>query len=175
MKKLILTLLLGGLMMTGLSAKTAFVYFSATGTTERMAKNAAQAMGADILEIQPVYKYTDADLDWHNKKSLTTIECNDQKSRPAIANKIDISGYDTVVVCYPIWWYYAPKIVYTFVESQNWNGKNMITLCTSGGSGLGRSGSDLAKFAKGADFKGGKDFTRGSGADVKKYIEGLLK
>ena len=79
------------------------------------------------------------------------------------------------MVCYPIWWYYAPKIVYTFVESQNWNGKNMITLCTSDGSGLGRSGSDLAKFSKGADFKGGKDFTRGSGADVKKYIEGLLK
>ena len=87
----------------------------------------------------------------------------------------DISGYDTVVLCYPIWWAYAPKIVYTFVESQNWAGKKMITLCTSGGSGLGRSGSDLSKFAKGVDFKGGKDFTRGSGADVKKYIEGLLK
>ncbi len=175
MKKLILTLLLGGFIMTGLSAKTAFVYFSATGTTKRMTKNAAEAMGADIFEIQPVHKYTAADLDWHNKKSLTTIECNDPKSRPAIANKIDISGYDTVVVCYPIWWYYAPKIVYTFVESQNWNGKKLITLCTSGGSGLGRSGSDLAKFSKGADFKSGKDFTRGSGADVKKYIEELLK
>ena len=183
MKKLILTLLLGGLMMTGLSAKTTFVYFCATGTTERMAKNAAEAMGADLFEIQPVHKYTDADLDWHNKKSLSSIECNDPKSRPAIKSVVstssnktfDISSYDTVVVCYPIWWYYAPKIVYTFVESQNWNGKKLITLCTSGGSGLGRSGSDLAKFAKGADFKGGKDFTRGSGADVKKYIEGLLK
>ena len=175
MKKLILPLLLGGLIMTALSAKTAFVYFSAPGTTERMAKNAAEAMGADIFEIQPVYKYTEADLDWRDKKSLSSIECNDPKTPPAIANKIDISGYDIVVVCYPIWWAYAPKIVYTFVESQNWNGKKLITLCTSGGSGLGRSGSDLAKFAKGADFKGGKDFTRGSGADVKKYIEGLLK
>lgn len=183
MKKLILTLLLGGLMMTELSAKTAFVYFSATGTTERMAKNAAEAMGADIFEIQPVHKYTDADLNWHDKKSLSSIECNDSKSRPAIKSVVstssnktfEISSYDTVVVCYPIWWYYAPKIVYTFVESQNWNGKKLITLCTSGGSGLGRSGSDLAKFAKGADFKDGKDFTRGSGADVKKYIEGLLK
>ena len=170
-------------MMTGLSAKTAFVYFSVTGTTERMAKNAAEAMGADIFEIQPVHKYTEADLDWRDKKSLSSIECNDSKSRPAIKSVVstssnktfDISSYDTVVVCYPIWWSYAPKIVYTFVESQNWNGKKLITLCTSGGSGLGRSGSDLAKFAKGADFKGGKDFTRGSGADVKKYIEGLLK
>ena len=183
MKKLIFTLLLGGFIMTGLSAKTAVVYFSATGTTERMAKNAAQAMGADIFEIQPVHKYTDADLNWHDKKSLSTIECNDPKSRPAIkavvssgtGTAFDISGYDTVVLCYPIWWAYAPKIVYTFVESQNWAGKKMITLCTSGGSGLGRSGSDLSKFAKGVDFKGGKDFTRGSGADVKKYIEGLLK
>ena len=183
MKKLILTLLIGGFIMTGAFAKTAFVYFSATGTTERMAKNAAKEMGADIFEIQPVHKYTDADLDWHDKKSLSSIECNDPKSRPAIkavvstssTTAFDISGYDTVVVCYPIWWAYAPKIVYTFVESQNWSGKKMITLCTSGGSGLGRSGTDLSKFAKGVDFKGGKDFTRGSAADVKKYIEGLLK
>ena len=175
MKKLILTLLIGGFMMAGLSAKTAFVYFSATGTTERMAKDAAKAMGADIFEIQPVQKYTDADLNWHDKKSRSSIECNDPKSRPAISNKIDISGYDTVVLCYPIWWAYAPKIVYTFVESQNWAGKKLVTLCTSGGSGLGRSGSDLSKFAKDVDFKGGKDFTRGSGADVKKYIDGLLK
>ena len=204
MKKLILSLLIGGLMMTGLSANpatpltgsgntgsVAFVYFSATGTTERMAKNAAKEMGADVYEIQPVHKYTNADLNWHNKNSLSSIECNDPKSRPAIKSVVstlrqgsgtadstsafDISGYDTVVVCYPIWWAYAPKILYTFTESQNWSGKKMITLCTSGGSGLGRSGSDIAKFAKGVDFKGGKDFTRGSGADVKNYIEGLLK
>ena len=175
MKKLILSLLIGAFVMTGLSAKTAFVYFSATGTTEKMTKNAAASMGADIFEIQPVHKYTSADLNWHDKKSLTTIECNNPKSRPAIANKIDISDYDTVVLCYPIWWAYAPKIMYTFVESQKWEGKKIVTLCTSGGSGLGRSGTDLAKYAKGADFKGGKDFTRGSGEDIKKYIEGLLK
>ena len=191
MKKLILTLFIGGFIMTGLSAKTAFVYFSATGTTERMAKNAAKEMGADIFEIQSVHKYTDADLDWHDKKSLSSIECNDPKIRPAIkavvptsgagnsvassTTAFDISAYDTVVLCYPIWWAYAPKIVYTFVESQNWSGKKMITLCTSGGSGLGRSGTDLSKFAKGVDFKGGKDFTRGSGSDIKKYIEDLLK
>ena len=183
MKKLILTLLLGGLIMTGAFAKTAFVYFSATGTTERMAKNAAKEMGADIFEIQPVHKYTDADLNWHDKKSLTTIECNDPKCRPAIESVVstnstdnfDISAYETVILCYPIWWAYAPKIMYTFVESQKWGGKRLVTLCTSGGSGLGRSGSDLAKFAKDADFKGGKDFTRGSGAAIKKYVEGLLK
>ena len=155
--------------------KTAVVYFSATGTTAAQAKNAAAALGADIFEIEPVHKYTSADLNWHDRKSLTTIECNDPKSRPAIAKKIDISGYDTVVICYPIWWAYAPKIVYTFVESQKWNGKSIITLCTSGGSGLGRSGSDLAKFAKGASFKGGKDVTYSGGVDIKKIVEGLLK
>ncbi|MBO7124171.1 MAG: flavodoxin [Treponema sp.] len=175
MKKLILTLLIGGFIMAGASAKTAVVYFSATGTTEKMAKAAAAEIGADVLEIQPVHKYTKADLNWHDKKSLTTIECNDPKSRPAIASKIDISGYDTVIVCYPIWWAYAPKIVYTFVESQNWAGKKMIALCTSGGSGLGRSGSDLAKFANGVDYKGGKDFTRAKAGDIKNYVEGLLK
>lgn len=161
--------------MASASAKTAFVYFSATGTTEKMAKDAAAVMGADIFEIEPVHKYTDADLNWHDKKSLTTIECNDPKSRPAIANKIDISDYDTVVLCYPIWWSYAPKIMYTFVESQKWEGKKIVTLCTSGGSGLGRSGTDLAKYAKGSDFKGGKDFTRGKAEEIKNYIEGLLK
>lgn len=118
-------------------------------------------MGADLFEIDPVHKYTAADLNWNDKKSLTTIECNDPKSRPSIANKIDISGYDTVVLCYPIWWGYVPKIMYTFVESQNWSGKKLVTLCTSGGSGLGRSGSDIAKYAKGATFKGGRAFTRG--------------
>ena len=175
MKKLIFTLLLGAMTMTGLSAKTAVIYFSATGTTERMAKGAAASMGADIFEIQPVHKYSDADLNWHDKKSLTTIECNDPNCRPEIAKKNDISAYDTVVLCYPIWWAYAPKIIYTFVESQNWSGKKLITLCTSGGSGLGRSGSDLAKYAKGVDFKGGKDFTGRSGSDVKKYVDDLLK
>ena len=181
MKKLISALLLGGLVMTGTltaqtgKARTAVVYFSATGTTERMAKDAADAMGADIFEIEPVHKYTSADLNWHDRKSLSSIECNDPKSRPAIANKIDISGYDAVILCYPIWWAYAPKIVYTFAESQDWKGKKLVTLCTSGGSGLGRSGKDLAKFAKGADFKGGKDFTGKSGSDVKNYVDGLLK
>ena len=175
MKKIILTFLLGGLMMAGAFAKTAVVYFSATGTTEKMAKLLVTEMNIDIFEIEPVHKYTSADLNWNDKKSLTSIECNDPKCRPEIANKIDISGYDTVILCYPIWWAYAPKIMYTFVESQKWDSKKLVTLCTSGGSGLGRSGSDLAKYAKGSDFKGGKDFTRGSGADIKKYVEGLLK
>ena len=109
MKKNIITIIMTVIMMTGFStsvaaaeSKTAFVYFSATGTTERMAKSAADAMGADIFEIVPEHRYTAADLNWHDRKSLTTIECNDPECRPAIANKIDLSGYDAVVLCYPI-------------------------------------------------------------------------
>ncbi len=92
MKKLILAILIGGVIMTGLSAKTAVVYFSATGTTAKMAKSVATEMGVDIFEIQPVHIYTKADLNWHNKKSLTTIECNDPNARPEIANNIAITS-----------------------------------------------------------------------------------
>ena len=131
MKKFILTLLFGGLVMTSTFAETAVVFFSATGSTEKMAKSLASEMGADLFEIVPEHKYTSADLNWHDKKSLTTIECNDPKCRPAIKAVVqadgktafDISEYDSVVICYPIWWAYAPKIVYTFVESQKWDGK----------------------------------------------------
>ena len=175
MKKIILAFLFGGLMLSGIFAKTAVVYFSATGTTEKMAKALAAEINADVIEIQPEHKYTKADLNWRDKKSLSSIECNDANSRPSIANKIDISSYDTIILCYPIWWAYAAKIVYTFIESQKWEGKKLVTLCTSGGSGLGRSGTDLAKFAKGVDFKGGKDCTRGKAAEHKNYVEGLLK
>lgn len=186
MKKLLISLLAGGILMFGANAqssqgaqnakKTVVCYFSATGTTQRLAKTAASSLGADLHEIVPVHKYTSADLNWHDRNSLSSVECNDEKSRPAIANSIDLSGYDNVIIAYPIWWGLAPKIVYTFVEQNDLNGKNLITLCTSGGSGLGRSGSDLAKHAKGAVLKGGREF-RGSasGADVKKYIDGVLK
>ena len=132
--------------------------------------------GSDLHEIVPAQKYSSADLNWRDNSSRCVKENNDEKSRPAIANSIDLSGYDNVIIAYPIWWGLAPKIVYTFVEQNDLNGKNLVALCTSGGSGLGRSGSDLAKHAKGAVLKGGREF-RGSasGADVKKYIDGILK
>lgn len=156
--------------------KTVVCYFSATGTTERLAKTAAQALGADLHEIVPVQKYSSADLNWRDNNSRCVRENNDEKSRPAIANSIDLSGYDNVIVAYPIWWGLAPKIVYTFVEQNDLSGKNLVTLCTSGGSGLGRSGSDLAKHAKGAVLKGGREFRESSsGVEVKKYIDGILK
>lgn len=157
------------------NARTAVVYFSATGTTRQMAEKAAKAINGDLFEIVPEKAYTAADLDWHDKKSRSTIESNDPKSRPALKNKIDVKDYDTVVLAYPIWWGYAPKIVYTFVESQSFEKKKLVTLCTSGGSGLGQSGKDIAKAAKGSIFKGGREFNYGSEADIKKFVEGSLK
>lgn len=186
MKKLLISLLAGGILMFGANAqssqgtqnakKTVVCYFSATGTTQRLAKTAASVLGADLHEIVPAQKYSSADLNWRDNNSRCVKENNDEKSRPAIANSIDLSGYDNVIIAYPIWWGLAPKIVYTFVEQNDLNGKNLVALCTSGGSGLGRSGSDLAKLAKGAVLKGGREF-RGSasGAEVKKYIDGILK
>ena len=180
MKKLLISLLAGGILMFGANAqnakKTVVCYFSATGTTERLAKTAASALGADLHEIVPAQKYSSTDLNWRDNNSRCVKENNDSKSRPAIANSIDLSGYNNVIVAYPIWWGLAPKIVYTFAEQNDFNGKNLVTLCTSGGSGLGRSGSDLAKHAKGAVLKGGREF-RGSasGEEVKKYIDGILK
>lgn len=182
MKKLLLSLLASVLVLASVSAqsaaksKTIVCYFSATGNTERLAKTTADALGADLHEIVPVHEYTSADLNWHDRNSLTTKECNDDKARPAIANSIDLSGYDTVILAYPIWWGMAPKIMYTFVESNTLKGKSLVTLCTSGGSGLGRSGTDLANHSDGSAFKGGRQFSsRASGADVKKYVEGILK
>ncbi len=180
MKKILLSLLAFGVIAANATSqsksKTIVCYFSATGNTERLAKTTADALGADLHEIVPVHKYTSADLNWNDRNSLTTKEKNDDKARPAIANTVDLSNYDTVILAYPIWWYMAPKIMYTFVENNNLNGKNLITICTSGGSSLGRSGSDLAKYAKGATFKGGRQFSsRASATDVKTYIEGLLK
>lgn len=180
MKKRLFSLVIGGLMVTSAFAqsnsKTIVCYFSATGNTERLAKTTAEALNADLHEIVPVHKYTSADLNWNDRNSLTTKECNDDKARPKIANSVDLSSYDTVILAYPIWWGMAPKIMYTFVEGNNLKGKKLITICTSGGSGLGRSGTDLAKHADGAIFKGGKQFaSRTSGTEMKKYIDGILK
>lgn len=163
--------------MAQVNAKTLVTYFSATGNTERLAKTAAASLEADIFEIVPAQKYTTADLDWRNKKSRSTIECNDPSARPAIAEKIDLSGYDTVVVAFPIWWYNAPKIIYTFMESYDFTDKKVVLLCTSGGSGLGRTTDDLKKVTtSGARFLGGKKISPEAGADeIKKYFDTVLK
>lgn len=118
-------------------SKKLVAYFSASGVTEKMAKTLAEVTGADLFEIQPAVPYTTADLDWMNKKSRSSVEMSNPDSRPEIGNKIpDMGQYDTVFVGFPIWWYVAPTIINTFLESYDFTGKKIATFATSGGSGL---------------------------------------
>ena len=126
--------------------KTLVAYFSATKTTERAAQKLAGKLNCDIYEIKPAVPYTDADLNWMDKKSRSTIEMRDKSSRPAIVKDgLDISGYDRILLGYPVWWYTAPTIINTFLESYDFSGKKIVLWATSGGSGLGKARIDLAR------------------------------
>jgi len=121
-------------------------YFSATGTTARAAQKLANELHCDTYEIKPALPYTDADLNWMDKNSRSTLEMKDKSSRPAIVQDgLDLSGYDTILLGYPVWWYTAPTIVNTFLESYDFSGKKIILWATSGGSGLGKARFDLAR------------------------------
>ena len=135
-------------------------YFSASGTTKNVAEKIAGENGYDIFEIEPVEIYTSADLDWTDKNSRSTIEMNDKSFRPPIKESCDVSAYDTVVIGFPVWWYTAPSIINTFIESVDLTGKTIKLFCTSGGSGIDKCVSDLQAaypeldFAKGMRFMG---------------------
>jgi len=120
--------------------KTLVAYFSASGVTKKLAETLAEAAKADMFEIKPEKPYTRADLDWTNKTSRSTIEMNNSASRPAIAEKLgNMNAYDKIFVGFPIWWYVAPKIINTFLESYDLSGKTIIPFATSGGSGMGKT------------------------------------
>jgi len=119
-------------------------YFSCTGTTEVMAGYIAEALGADLYEIEPEEPYTDADLDYNNDDSRTSAEQNDDTSRPAISRGVEkMEEYDIVFLGYPIWWGQAPRIISTFLESYDFSGKTLVPFCTSGSSGIGSSADHL--------------------------------
>ena len=125
-------------------SKTLVAYFSASGTTARVAKGLAGAIGADIYEIRPAVPYTKADLNWMDKKSRSSVEMNDPSSRPALADRnADIDAYDTVLLGFPIWWYVAPTIINSFLESYDFSGKKIVLFATSGGSGFGKAAAGL--------------------------------
>ena len=150
-------------------------YFSATGATAKTAKTLAQAIGADIYEIKPETPYSKADLDWTNRKSRTSIEMNDPASRPAVAKgRIDMEKYDTVFVGFPIWWYVAPHVINTFLESYDLTGKTVVPFATSGGSGMGKTNEMLAESCRGARLAEGRVFGRGTGAEeLADWADGL--
>ena len=155
--------------------KRLVAYFSASGVTAKVAENLADAIGADIFEIQPEVPYTKADLNWMDKKARTTIEMSDPTSRPAIAAKRDnIDEYDTIFVGFPIWWYVAPTIINTFLESYNLKGKTIIPFATSGGSGMGKINENLAPSCPGAKLLHGKVFSSySSKAYLSAWVETL--
>ena len=121
-------------------SKVLVAYFSAGGVTAKLAKRLAEAIGADLHEIQPEVPYTNADLDWMNKKSRSSVEMNDKSFRPAVANKVEnMEQYSVIFTAFPIWWYVAPTIVNTFLEQYDLSGKTIIPLATSGSSGMGNT------------------------------------
>ena len=151
-------------------SKKLVAYFSAGGNTAALAKKLAAAAGADLFEIEPAVRYTAQDLDWMNKQSRSSVEMSDYSSRPAIAGtKSDLAGYDTVYVGFPIWWYIAPTIINTFLESGDFSGKRVILFATSGGSGFGKAADNLRGSAVGAEIIEGK--VNPSDSDIKALAE----
>lgn len=123
-----------------MAKKSLVAYFSATGVTENVAIKLANSIGADLFEIKPEVPYTKDDLNWMDKKSRSTIEMNDKSFRPAIAEKLNnMKDYNVVYVGFPIWWYIAPTIINTFLESYDFSGKVIVLFATSGGSGFGKT------------------------------------
>ncbi len=140
--------------------KILVAYFSASGTTKKLAENLAKAIGGDIFEIEPAKKYTDADLDWTDKNSRSSLEMADISSRPEIANKVRNFGeYKYIFLGFPIWWYREPSIVDTFLEEYDFAGKIIISFATSGGSGLGNTAKNIQNLIKNATVKNGKRFS----------------
>ena len=142
-------------------------YFSASGNTAKAAKALAKAAGADLYEIKPAVPYTGADLNWMDKQSRSTIEMQNPASRPEIAGTCaNIADYDTVFVGFPIWWYVAPTIVNTFLESCDLTGRTVVPFATSGGSGMGGTNKALAPSCTGARLLEGKVFRSSTSTDT---------
>ena len=156
--------------------KVLVAYFSASGVTAGVADRLSKAVGADLFEIKPAQIYTDADLDWHNKQSRSSVEMNDRSSRPAIASKVEnMAQYDVVFVGFPVWWYREPSIIDTFMEAYDFSGKTVVPFATSGSSGIGPSGENMQALAPKAKVLEGKRFSSGvSAEDLKKWASEWL-
>lgn len=159
---------------TEIMGKTLVAYFSATGTTAKAAQQLAAVTGADLYEIQPEVPYTDADLDWQDKQSRSSVEMADLSSRPAIKGKVEnLNDYDTVFIGFPVWWYTAPTIINTFIEANDLKGKTVVTFCTSGGSSIKKSAEDLKKAYPDLNWKEGKLLNRVSKEELETWVKGL--
>ena len=154
---------------------TLVVYFSVTGNTKSVAEKIASVTGADIYEIKAALEYTDEDINYNDSDSRTSKEQNDSSARPEIGSEeISLDGYSTIYIGYPIWWGEEPRIMDTFAESNNFDGITVIPFCTSGSSGIGRSGQNLADNAGSGNWIEGKRFGGGASEDeIRSWIEDL--
>ena len=154
--------------------KKLVAYFSAGGVTKSAAEHLAKAAGADLFEIKPAVPYTHTDLDWTNKKSRSSVEMMNPDSRPEIKEQLsDMEDYDTVFIGFPIWWYVAPTIINTFLESYDFSGKTIIPFATSGGSGMGKTVEVLKLLCPNANWKKGKMLNRVSDRELENWVKGL--
>ena len=153
--------------------KTLVAYFSASGTTRKVAEMIAEAGDCALYEITPKELYTNDDLNWMNKKSRSSVEMSDKKIRPQITDTdAHIEEYDTIILGFPIWWYVAPTIINTFLEQYDLTGKTVIPFATSGMSGMGNTNAELKDSCKGANLKEGKRFgARAKASELKSWAE----
>ena len=140
-------------------SKVLVSYFSASGVTAKLASSLANVIGADLFEIEPEVRYSDADLDWRDQGSRSSVEMKDRSSRPAIKTKVaDFDQYDTIFIGFPIWWYREPSIIDTFLEEYDFSGKTIVPFATSGSSDFGESGDSIRSIVPTAVVKDGKRF-----------------
>ena len=151
-------------------------YFSASGVTKELAERLAAKAGADLFEIRPAVPYTDADLDWMDENSRSSVEMKDRNCRPEIASVVDnMEEYDVVFVGFPVWWYREPSIIDTFMEMYDLTGKKIIPFCTSGSSGIGDSGANMQELAPGAEvLKGDRFVPAVTDDELKAWVEGMI-
>ena len=154
-------------------SKKLVAYFSAQGSTAKLAKTLAAAAGAELYEIKPAVPYERRDLNWMDKKSRTTVEMQDRSCRPALADTdAPVAEADTIFLGFPIWWYREPSIIDSFLDAYDWTGKTIVPFCTSGGSELGEGQSRIEALAKDAKVLRGRRFSaRASESELKKWIE----
>lgn len=154
--------------------KTLVAYFSATGTTESVAKDLAKVTGATLYEIKPEVKYTAADLDWTDKTSRSSVEMQDLSSRPAFVKDLENADkYDVIFIGFPVWWYTAPTIINSFIEAYKFEGKTVVFFATSGGSNLDKANADFKAAYPKINWVDGKVLNNVIDGDIQTWIDGL--
>ena len=154
--------------------KKLVAYFSASGTTRKIAEIIAQVAEADLYEIMPKQPYSKADLNWMDKKSRSSVEMSDKKFRPEISDiDVSVEKYDEIILGFPIWWYIAPTIINTFLEKYDFSGKKIVLFATSGGSGFGNTVSELKPSAPDAEIVEGKVLNKATKQEIAEWIKSI--